>query len=173
LIYRKSINDQQSLVIVDADGKGRKIQPLPDGAVVKSLANAISPDGKWLAFYTGSDGRDPYDLALNLMDLSSGQTQLLVPLLSADHPDNFRQAADTLAQQGITLVEGINQSVIPQFLRDAFLRGIDSLAWSPDGRYLAFAGQMDGLSSDLYVYDIESRTVERLSDGPEQIQSIT
>jgi hypothetical protein len=53
------------------------------------------------------------------------------------------------------------------------VRGIDSLAWSPGGRYLAFAGQMEGLFSDVYVYDVESQAIERLSDGAEQIQSLT
>ncbi len=173
LMYKKNVNDQLTLVIVGADGKGRSLQPLPDGAVVNRLADAASPDGKWLAFYTGSAEGSPFDLALNLMDLSNGQTRLLAPLLSADHPDTFRQAADVLAQRGITLVEGVEPSVVPQFLRDAFVRGIGSLAWSPDGRYLAFAGQMDGLFSDVYVYDVETQAIERLSDGEEQVQSIT
>ncbi len=104
------------------------------------------------------------------MDLSTGQTQLLTPLLSADYPDNFRKAADILTKQGITLVEGEDKSAV---LREAFISWIENLAWSPDGRYLAFAGQMDGLSSDLYVYDTRSRKIERLSDGFEQIHSIT
>jgi len=173
LMYQKNINDQPALVIVGADGKGRGVQPLPDGAVVNRLADAVSPDGEWLAFYTGSAEEVPFDRALNLMDLSNGQTRSLVPLLSADHPDTFRQAADALAQRGITLADGAEPSVVPQFLHDAFVHGIDSLAWSPDGYYLAFAGQMDGLFSDVYVYDVETQTVERLSDEEEQVQSIT
>ena len=111
----------------------------------------------------------PYDLTLNMMDLSTGQTQLITPLLSADYPDNFRKAADILTRKGITLVEGEDQSVV---LRDAFISWIETLAWSPNGRYLAFAGQMNGLSSDLYIYDTITRKIERLSDGFEQIHSI-
>jgi len=179
LIYRKNVDGQPVLVSAGQAGRGQTMPALPAGAVVKDLANAVSPDGQWLAFYSGSaekwfgtDQASGADLALHLMDLSSGQTRLLGPLLSADYPDNFRQAADLLAQQGITLAEGLDPALAPQLLRDAFLRGIASLAWSPDGRYLAFAGQMDGLSSDLYVYDAETQTIQRLSDGPEQIQSI-
>ncbi|RPH56237.1 MAG: hypothetical protein EHM81_13415, partial [Chloroflexi bacterium] len=76
--------------------------------------------------------------------------------------------ADNLARQGLSFA-GADAAI---FMRDAFAYGIHSLAWSPDGKYLAFAGQMDGLSSDLYTCEIETRAIQRLSDGIEQIQSI-
>jgi hypothetical protein len=173
LIYRKSINGQEMLVIMDADGQEQRTQLLPAGSTVGHLVTSVSPNGKWLAFHSGSaevQSGTGYDLALNLMDLSNGQTQVVTPLLSADYPDNFRMAAEDLTQQGITFMEGVDSAI---FLRDAFSYGIRSLAWSPDGKYLAFAGQMDGFSSDLYTYDLETRMIRRLSDGIEQIQSIT
>ena len=43
-----------------------------------------------------------------------------------------------------------------------------SLAWSPDGRQLAFIGFMDGPSSDLYLYTLDTGKVTRLTDGPSQ-----
>ncbi len=171
LLYKKELGGRQALVVADANGREQKIHILPDGAVVGKLAQAISADGKWLAFYTGSTEAS-YDLALNLMDLSNGQAHLLTPLLSASYPHNFRQAADLLSQQGIALIEGADSLIVSSFLQAAFIDGIYSLAWSPDGRYLAFAGQMDGPSSDLYVYDTETQAIQRLSDGQEQIQSI-
>lgn len=42
------------------------------------------------------------------------------------------------------------------------------LAWSPEGRYLAFVGAIDGPSSDLYLFDTLTLTVKRLSSGPNQ-----
>lgn len=42
----------------------------------------------------------------------------------------------------------------------------DALAWSPDGRYLAFAAAIDGPSTDLYVYDLSTRALRRMSDSP-------
>ncbi len=176
LMYKKNIDQHEVIIIMDADGSGRKTLPLPAGAIVSDLAQAVSPNGKWLAFHMGSAEErtaDRFSLTLNLMDVATGQTQPITSLLSSDYPENFRRAADEFARQGIVIVEGADPSIVASFLQEAFISGIHALAWSPAGRYLAFAGQMDGPSSDLYVYDTETRAMMRLSDGPEQIQSIT
>ncbi|HEX9675481.1 MAG TPA: hypothetical protein VGA07_05840, partial [Anaerolineales bacterium] len=43
-----------------------------------------------------------------------------------------------------------------------------ALLWSPDGRYLAFVGAIDGPSADVYAYDSLTSAVLRLTDGPGQ-----
>jgi hypothetical protein len=86
----------------------------------------------------------------------------LTHLLSADFPGNFRTAADLLAAQGLTPEDGAD----PFILHDALVCGIESLAWSPDGRYLAFAGQMDGPSSDVYVAALDGSIVKDLPRSP-------
>ena len=166
------------LVFVDADGKGRKVIELP-----KALSDAyaygtlsapdirfVSPDGHWLAFYTGSAGQagelptpGTSDLALNLLDLTTGEQQIITPLLSEDYPNNFVEAAKKLNDPDIRA----------ESLYQAFADGITrTLAWSPDGKYLAFGGQMDGLSSDLYTYDVETKAIQRLSSGDQELQWI-
>jgi hypothetical protein len=40
--------------------------------------------------------------------------------------------------------------------------------WSPDGRYLAFTGAIEGPSSDVYIYDTQSNQVKRLTSGSNQ-----
>ena len=40
--------------------------------------------------------------------------------------------------------------------------------WSPNGRYLAFLGAIEGPSSDLYVFDTVTETVTRLTSGENQ-----
>ncbi|MBW8011859.1 MAG: hypothetical protein FVQ83_11580 [Chloroflexi bacterium] len=47
---------------------------------------------------------------------------------------------------------------------------IDSV-WSPQGRYLAFMGAIDGPSSDLYLFDTLTLEIRRLSSGPNQATS--
>jgi dipeptidyl aminopeptidase/acylaminoacyl peptidase len=163
---------------MDADGIGRKTIDLPE-AINYSYASIqppgpdirwVSPDGHWLAFHTGSAGsygempaEGTSDLTLNLLDLTTGEQQAVTPLLSNDYPNNLVEAAEKLNDPDISA----------QSLFDAFINGItESVAWSPDGRYLAFAGQMDGLSSDLYVYDVNEKTIRRLSSGDQELQWI-
>jgi WD40 repeat protein len=47
-------------------------------------------------------------------------------------------------------------------------QAVGQLRWSPGGRYLAFVGALDGFSSDLYVFDLSTKEVRRLTDGPDQ-----
>ncbi|MEJ5201602.1 MAG: hypothetical protein WHV66_05150 [Anaerolineales bacterium] len=41
----------------------------------------------------------------------------------------------------------------------------DALAWSPDGRSLAFIGLQEGSRASLYLYSLDTESVTRLSDG--------
>src|SRR4030067_911426 len=45
---------------------------------------------------------------------------------------------------------------------------LDTLAWSPDGRTLAYVAAVDGPSADGYVYDTVPAAGRRLTDGPHQ-----
>ena len=163
--------------MMDADGAGRKVIDLPqkmiDAFPYKQSdldMQLVSPDGHWLAFYTGSAGiyeemppQGTYELTLNLLDLKTGEQQVIASLLSKDYPNNFVEAAKKLNDQNINAIS----------LHDAFINGItQAIAWSPNGRYLAFAGQMDGLSSDLYLYDLETKTIRRMSSGDQELQWI-
>lgn len=44
------------------------------------------------------------------------------------------------------------------------------LDWSNDGRYLAFAGAKDTSSVELYLFDMNMQTVQRLTDGLKSIE---
>src|SRR5258706_2738712 len=176
--YFREVNGVYQLVMMDADGTGRKVIDLPQG-FVDSLTNQqfgidirfVSPDGKWLAFYTGSAGKSgempaqgESDLTLNLLNLETGEKHVVTPLLSKDYPNNFTEAAKALNDPYKTA----------ESLYDAFTAGItQAIGWSPNGRYLAFAGQMDRLSSDLYVYDVNTQKIQRLSSGDQELQWIS
>ena len=167
--YFREVDNKYQLVMMDADGGGRKAITLPPEVATFDV-KYVSPDGKWLAFYTGSAGDftqmpvlGAANLTLNLLNLTTGETQIVTPLLSKDYPNNFEEAARRLNNPDITAGS----------LYGAFVNGIiNAFAWSPNGQYLAFAGQMDGLSSDLYVYDMTTKNIQRLSSGDEELQWI-
>ncbi len=174
--YFKQVGEEYQFVMMDANGQGRKTIAIP-GNLTDSLVNIpvdldinrVSPNGEWLAYYTGSAGfpeliqpEKDFDLSLNLYNFITGELRVVSLLLSEDYPNNFIEAAKRLNNPSITDIT----------LYQAFLNGIDSLAWSPDGSYLAFAGQMDGLSSDLYVYNMGTESIRRLSSGNQQIQTL-
>ncbi|HQX77068.1 MAG TPA: hypothetical protein PL074_12175, partial [Thermoflexales bacterium] len=84
----------------------------------------------------------------------------MTKLLRADYPQNFNELApnaDSFSKLHACM---------------SFDLGIRSLAWSSDGARLAFAGEMDGPSSDLYLLTLASNKIDRLTDGPENIREI-
>jgi WD40 repeat protein len=156
-------------VIMDVDSFGRKSIELPDGGSVPHLPSAVSPDSRWLAFHTGST-ESPYDLALNLLSLSDGRVHSVTSLLSDEYPQNLSLVVEALPSS-YTEDHPAETDWLVQ-VKSAFLSGIHSLAWSPDGQYIAFAGQIDGPSSDLYLFEPETNTVRRLTDDLQNIKSL-
>ena len=45
---------------------------------------------------------------------------------------------------------------------------VQNLAFSPDGRSLAFMGAIDGPTSDLYLFSLDNHLITRLTSGPSQ-----
>ncbi|MGC1378775.1 MAG: hypothetical protein WA821_21265 [Anaerolineales bacterium] len=185
---RQSVDGDQELVLMNADGVGRKVITLPLNLSGRSSgqwldAYHLSPDGKWLVYYSGSAGKcfnsgsdtQNYDLALNLLNLATGKTQVITHLLPVNYPDNFIQNAKDLISQGMVTPDtgSTNPEWLGAVIRDAFVCGIENFAWTSDSRKLAFAGGMDGPSSDVYVYDMETQKIQRMTSGPEEVQSIT
>jgi WD40 repeat protein len=176
LVYLvRTDDDHQALTLLDADGTGRKRLPLPDGAYISSIRDNLSPSGEWFAFHTGSASAEPYDITLHLMHLPDGEISTVAKLLSDEYPANFGPIAKRLLQDYPQDYpsEYYTEDSLAQLLQEIFIFGIHSLGWSPDGRYLAFAGQMDGISSDIYRLDTKYDTITQLTDGPDQIESIS
>lgn len=160
------------LVLRNQDGTQRRAVTLPS-ALATHRDFSVSPDGQWLAYYTGAVSRPNQpatdDLTLHLLSGESGEAFTVTSLLPPNFPANLDLNAQLIAER------------LPEVARDPQLReGIwwgfaDALtlhAWSPDGKQLAFAGAMDGPSSDLYLYHVDNRTLRRLTDGPEQLTAI-
>ncbi len=131
-----------------------------------------SPDWKWYAYVTGSvDQSGTYPeggVVLHLMNLMSGEAREIASLVLQDYYARLERLAkrsDTEYCQSHTTeclkvaVENLNAS-------------FRSIAWSPDGKYLAFGAMTDGDSADIYTYDVDTGQIRRLEKGPGNPQSL-
>ena len=139
----------EGLAAVDANGAGLIRFSTPALMTKNELARGASPTGEWLAFRSAN--RDNFtNTQLNLLHLPDGKLTTISRLLSPE----LEQAAEGRSEAAIAVSEP------------------DALAWSPDGRYLAFVAAIDGPSSDLYVYDTHNAKVTRLTNGPNETASL-
>lgn len=120
---------------------------------------ALSPDNQWLAYATAStpDGRLP---ELHLYNLITHQDNSVTPLLSAE--------TALPANSPDTICLDTEDTDAPEAAQCQATATIGDMAWSPNGRFLAFVGAQSGPTSDLYLYDTENGTINQLTSGPTQ-----
>ena len=128
----------QGLYALNPDGSG--LTHFYQGPVNAPWARQIlvSPDAAHLAYLVG----EGYDAALRINQFPGLALVTQKPLLT------FSSDPDMEAMR----------AVVEQ----------PSLAFSPDGRFLAFMGSIDGPSSDLYLLSLNTFEVTQLTDGPSQ-----
>ncbi len=163
LAFFSGAHADSDLRVVNADGSGGATIRLPDGfAPAQVLADSVSADRGLLVLYHRTDDERGNLTSLNLgvLDAVTGALAFEVPLLSPGFPQDLRALYDARVKGQFDDFLGF---------QSGFAYGLTTFAWSPNGRYLAFAGQMDGPSSDLYVLDVETGQRRRLTDGLEQI----
>jgi hypothetical protein len=160
LIYKQLdfSTDKSVLYMMNSTGTARKVIELPHNGYVRDIPQAISPDGKWIAFYTGSTITK--DMALNLYAVDTGEVFFVASLLSKDFPDNFQKAYQKIQQAKAEFSEDVTFGTMEMDFEFA----LQKVSWSPDERYLAFASEMDGPTSDLYIFDIQEKKIERKTD---------
>jgi hypothetical protein len=116
---------------------------LPEPILTSDLLRGRSPDGSTLAIRAGSV-LNAEELALYQVDLTSFEVTKITPLLSLSLQ---RQVVN---QEGTRAVDALESVTRP-----------DGLAWSPDGRFLAFNAALRNDNSDLYVLDTLNDRVDR------------
>jgi dipeptidyl aminopeptidase/acylaminoacyl peptidase len=90
-------------------------------------------------------------MALNLLSLPDGQITKITDLTS-DITEIFADASP--GDPGFEALRAVGEQT--------------SYAWSPDGSKLAFSGAMEGTSSDIYLYDVQTEGITRVSQNAEQ-----
>lgn len=172
LTYTITQAGRTQLVLSAMDGTQRRAVPLPP-ALSTQRAFSLSPDGQWLAYYTGAVSRPNQpaadDLTLHLLNVESGEVLTVTRLLPADFPENLSVNARLIAER---LPAAAADPQLHEGIWWVFAEALTVHAWSPDGKQLAFAGALNGPSSDLYLYNVATGAITRLTDGPEQIEAI-
>lgn len=109
------------------------------------LESGMSPSGAHLAYILSSGPQKPGGLTLVIQHLPDGQRRAVIQLSADSGSSSSEESSNTDARRAILSMEG--------------------LAWSPDGRWLAFTGMQDNLSADLYVYSLDNDQVTRLTES--------
>lgn len=118
---------------------------LPPPIYFTDLTSGRSPQGDVLVLRAGSPNTVD-ELAIYQIDLPSTEAVRISPLLSLD-----------LQRRIVTDARPRDLNILQVVTREG------GLAWSPNGRYLAFTAALDNASSDLYIFDSWRDRVERLN----------
>jgi WD40 repeat protein len=134
---------------VNIDGTGATQISERDFGHDLNIRSWAAPRGGRLAYITVEDSC--YDAVLHITSLPALEDDAIIRLTV----DATKPTCD--AGPGDPALDAVSVAI-----RD------DSIAWSPDGRWLAFNAMIEGPTSDLYVYDTITHQITRLTDGPTQ-----
>jgi hypothetical protein len=178
LAYAKDIEGGVELVVADPEGGGRRGYPVP--VELKGLPldlNGVSPRGEYFAYHTGDLDDTRSDLTLHIMRLADEEEVFSARLTTEDLAERLEALGEELATSepdALTsaFLAGVTAEEAAESAWGALQAGIRAVDWSPDGQLLAFAGQIDGATSDVYTFDVTTGDVRRLTDGPSQVQYV-
>ena len=161
---------------VTPDHYGRKLIAGKSQATGLNVGPVVSPDGSRIVFYSA---RDLFSIEMYLFDANTGQLVRRVTKTAADphfQSLEFINSAGSFDNTGqnfvfSSLVDGrpaldlidVETGTLKREIHFQELGEILHPAWSPDGRYVAFAAQSGGLT-DLYIYDLQADSLRRLTN---------
>jgi Tol biopolymer transport system component len=141
-----------------------------------NVAPALSPDGKWVAFFAR---RGLFTVDLFVADANTGE---VVKKLTGPNADPHFDALSFISASGswspdarklafISFQQGDNRITIFDVNsrneeRSIAIKGVGAIndaAWSPDGNSIALSGMAGGIS-DLYVIDVNTGQVRQLTN---------
>lgn len=137
---------QDGIWAMNQDGSG--LTKLYSGLVLgpADFRAAISPQGGRLAFISADTPDLRQGLRLMTLSLPSGQVETI----------------KALTQPGMQA--GQDAEICDPRVEAARAAGIgNALAWSPDGKKLAFVGALNSSSADVFLYSLEDGTTRQLS----------
>lgn len=174
LALQPGFQNTTEIILYNRDGTGRQIVKLPENINPRVSVKNISPDGNWLAFHTGSvniGGEiDNLPVTLHIMNIDNGQIIKVADIVEQGYWEKLVKIATELKLHNPDLY---NESYDPDWVEGSVVRhfqwSIYSLSWSPNSKFLAFASQIDGISSDVYIYDVETGLIHRLEESLQNV----
>ncbi len=149
LVFVAQLQDVPYLWAINPDGTG--LTQLTDKATYRFDVNQGS-DGEVSIAYITSDSEVYYsDLQLSILKLRGGEVETTIDLTSPETAYTHKNSSD---EEYWTEV-GIAEAILSE----------DSFKWSPDGKWLAFVGAVDGPSADVYSYEAATGTTRQLTSG--------
>jgi len=140
-----------------------------------NLSPSLSPDGKYLAFFSE---KDVFTLDLYLADAQSGKIIKKLSSVTRNHEiDDFSfiESSGTWSPDSrkfafVVFSKGKNKLAIVDVKRakityEIELGNLNSFSnphWSPEGRYIVVTGLVNG-TGDLYLYDMDEGTTTKLT----------
>jgi len=143
------ISDEEGIIwIMNQDGTG--LQRLIKGeitGVTDWVDFKISPDGKRIVYIEmdDPDTTDTHNGYIKILTLPDGEEEVVIPLM------NEKLSADEKFD----------------------IQGYVELAWAPDSSRLAFIAATEGPTSDVYVYEVSNKSINRLTDGDTQTWNLS
>ena len=183
LVFEDDPADPTRIILFDPLQNSRVTISRPAGDVLRWDAAGLSPDGRYLAYYTGrldalkdisTVPASPQYVKLNIMRIKDGAVIFQQPLLNKDYPENFIQAGRQIAENPPQDLAGqqLSGDGLAVGLQLAFAYTLTTETWSPDGHTLAFASGSDGPSSDVFTYNVDTGDVTRITSGPSEVYRI-
>jgi Tol biopolymer transport system component len=142
-----------------------------------NLSPSLSPDGKYLAFFSE---KDVFTLDLFLADAETGKIIKKLSSITRNHEIDdfsFNESAGTWSPDSknfafVVFQKGKNKLAVVNVRRARITDEIElgdivsfsNPEWSPDGRYIVFSGLVEGIG-DLYLYDTRNESVIQLTEG--------
>ncbi len=147
-----------------------------DQASGLNVGPVVSPDGSRIVFYSA---RDLFSIEMYMADARTGQVLQRVTKTAVDphfqslefinsagsfdgSGNRFVFSAQSRGRPVLDLLDVHRGSVVREILFPK-LGEILHPAWSPDGRYIAFAALSGGVT-DLYLYDLQTDSLRQLTN---------
>jgi len=168
--YNKYIEDSATYVA------GKKIIS-EKNAGKTNLSPSLSPDGKYLAFFSE---KDIFTFDLYLADAETGKIIKKLSSITLNHEIDdfsFNESAGTWSPDSkkfafVIFKNGKNKLAIVDVERAKIIDEIEfdnvpsfcNPEWSPDGRHIVFSGLVEGIA-DLYTYNTHTGNITKLTDS--------